>query len=62
VADVWEGIAGAFLIRYTFLRGGRDRTAETGLTGEKVWIEGVVQIKEALWTVDAGSLDREILK
>jgi hypothetical protein len=62
VADVWEGIADAFLIQYTSLRGGRDRIAEAGLTGEKGWIEGVVSIKEAVWTVDAGSLDREILK
>ncbi|MFH1292504.1 MAG: hypothetical protein ABIJ44_00040 [Pseudomonadota bacterium] len=42
MADVWEGIAGAFLIRYTFPRGGRERIAEAVLTGEMSWIEGVV--------------------
>ncbi len=62
MADVWEGIAGAFLIQYTFPRGGRERIAEAGLTGGMNWIEGVIKIKEAVWTVDAGSSDREILK
>ena len=60
--DVSEGIADAFLIQYTSLRGGLERIAEADLTGELGWIEGGVSIKEAVWTVDAGYLKREILK
>jgi hypothetical protein len=61
-ADVWEGIADAFPMQYTFPRGDLDQIAEAGVTGEKDWIEGVVSIKEAVWTADAGNLDRKILK
>ena len=60
--DVSEGIADAFLIQYTSLRGGLERIAEADLIGESGWIEGVLSIKEAGWTVDARNLARHILK